>query len=206
MSDTKPSNPKDAAATTRLDLSLFPATARAYGALALVEGDQKYGGYNYRAAGVRASVYYAACGRHLDKWFNGEECDPKTGVPHLANAIACLAVLIDGIEVGNWTDDRPPALNLAALLERCQEKVATLHRIFPRRAERYTQAAQAPSETPVEDAWIVWNGGECPVPEKTLVECRLRNGDTGEDVAEVWDWSHGDYTYDIVAYRVVKQA
>lgn len=136
--DTKPSNPKDAAATTRLDLSLFPATARAYGALAMTEGDYKYGAYNYRAAGVNASVYYSAAGRHLDKWYNGEECDPKTGVPHLASALASIAVLIDGIEKGNWTDDRPPQSDVAGLLDRLQERVAHLQKVFPRQTPRFT--------------------------------------------------------------------
>lgn len=139
MSDTKPTNPKDAAATTRLDLSLFPATARAYGALALTEGDLKYGGYNWREAGVLASIYYAAAGRHLDKWYNGEERDLKTQVPHLANAIACLAVLIDAVEKGNLNDDRPPACDVAGLLTRMEENVAHLQKVFPRKAARYTE-------------------------------------------------------------------
>jgi len=134
--DTKPTNPKDAAATTRLDLSLFPASAGAYGALAMTEGDLKYGGFNYREAGVQSSVYVAACKRHLDKWFNGEECDPKTRVPHLANAIACVAVLIDSIEQGNLNDDRPPKQS-SELYDRFQEIVAHLQEIFPRKAKRY---------------------------------------------------------------------
>lgn len=137
---TKDSNPKDAAATTRLDLSLFPATARAYGALALTEGDLKYGGYNYRAIGVRASVYYAAANRHLDKWFNGEDVDPATGVPHLASAIACLAVLVDGIEIDNLNDDRPPRCNMDGLLQRAEERVAHLQKLFPNRPARHTHA------------------------------------------------------------------
>lgn len=134
--DTKATNPKDSAATTRLDLSLFPASARAYGALAMTEGDLKYGGFNYRVAGVMSSVYYAAAGRHLDKWFNGEDLDPKTGVPHLASAIACIAVLIDGVEQGNLNDDRPPA-QPSDLYTRFEEVVAHLQRLFPQRAARY---------------------------------------------------------------------
>lgn len=139
MADHKPSNvtnPKDAAATTRLDLSLFPASAIAYGALGMTEGDLKYGGYNYREAGVLASIYYAALGRHMDKWFNGEDVDPKTLVPHLANAICCLAVLIDGIEQGNLNDDRPPKQNIT-VYDRFEKNVAHLQEIFPRRAQRF---------------------------------------------------------------------
>lgn len=139
MLQSKPSNPKDAAATNRLDLSLFPATARAYGALAMVEGDQKYGGYNYRSAGVNGSIYYAAANRHLDKWYNGEENDPVTGIPHLANAIACLAVLIDGIEMGNWTDDRPPKTDLNRILTDFESRVGKIKELYPRRANRFTE-------------------------------------------------------------------
>lgn len=105
---TKPTNPKDAAAFDKAPLHLVPASFKAYTAVALAEGAMKYGSWNWRAAGVRASVYVSALQRHLDKWFNGEEFDPKTGVPHLANAAACLAVLIDSKTQMNMTDDRPP--------------------------------------------------------------------------------------------------
>ena len=136
--DTKPTNPKDVAASSRLDLSLFPLSARAYGALAMVEGDQKYGGYNYREMGVMTSVYYAALNRHMDKWYNGEEADPKTRVPHLASAIACIAILIDAIEQGNLNDDRPPAQQMG-VYDRFERVVSHLQTIFPRRVDRYRE-------------------------------------------------------------------
>jgi hypothetical protein len=139
MSDHKATNPKDGAATTRLDMSLFPSTAAAYGALAFTEGDQKYGGYNWRKAHAKASVYKAALERHMSKWFDGEEEDPATGVPHLANAIACIAVLIDAKECGTLVDDRPPAGPMPGLLARFEKKVAALFERFPRKAKRYTE-------------------------------------------------------------------
>lgn len=157
--DTKPSNPKDAAATSRLDLSLFPASARAYGALALAEGDLKYGGFNYRIAGVMSSVYYAAAGRHMDKWFNGENYDPKTRIHHLASALACIAVLIDGIEQGNLNDDRPPRQD-SRLYERMEEHVEHLQEVFPRRVPRYRA-----------------DPGDLPLPEKLdMVSVRTGSG------------------------------
>lgn len=136
MTDSKETNPKDAAATTRLDLSLFPDSAAAYGALAFVEGDLKYGGYNWRVAGVLSSVYVAAAKRHLAKWFNGEEVDPKTRVPHLASALACIAVLIDAVEHGNLNDDRPP-VQPPTVFMRFEEIVSHLQTIFPRQTDRY---------------------------------------------------------------------
>ena len=134
--DLKATNPKDAAATTRIDLSLVPDSAVVYCALAMTEGDLKYGGYNYREAGVQASVYVAALRRHVAKYTNGEWADPKTKVPHLANAIACLAVLIDGHEHGNINDDRPPVQS-SDLYDRAEEIVKHLQTIFPRKAKRY---------------------------------------------------------------------
>lgn len=135
----KDTNPKDRMATTRLDLSLLPATARAYGALAMTEGDLKYGGYNYRTAGVKASIYYAAAGRHLDKWFNGEWADQKTEVPHLASALACIGVLIDAIECNKLNDDRPPKCDMAALLDEMEQRVTHLQKIFPNGPERHME-------------------------------------------------------------------
>ena len=139
MDNKKPTNPKDRIATSRLDLSLFPDTAVIYGALAMTEGDLKYGGYNYRPAGVLSSVYVAACRRHLAKWFNGEECDPTTNVSHLANALACIAVLIDSFESGNLNDDRPPKVDVAGLLSKMETNVKYLQSLFPEGPSRFRE-------------------------------------------------------------------
>ncbi len=155
MSDTKDTNPKDAAATARLDLSLFPASARAYGALAMTEGDLKYGGYNYRTAGVQVSVYYAALNRHMDKFFNGEWAPADTQVPHLASALACVAVLIDSFEQGNVNDDRPPVQDYQGLLAAFEENVAHLQKIFPRRHARHR--ADAEVAAPAAPAALTWS-------------------------------------------------
>ena len=137
--DLKPTNPKDRAATSRLDLSLFPQTAIIYGALGMTEGDAKYGGYNYRVGGVLFSVYIAALLRHVFKCYNGEWSDAKTKVPHLASAMACLSIIIDAYEVGALRDDRPPKANIPLLLDQCEGLVAHLHQLFPEGPGRYTQ-------------------------------------------------------------------
>ncbi len=109
MSD-KPTNPKDALAVSKLPLHLVPDTVKVYAALAFAEGAAKYGGYNWRVAGVRASVYRSALERHLAKWWNGEWADEKTGVPHLASIIACAGILLDanvGRQASPMTGHRP---------------------------------------------------------------------------------------------------
>ena len=101
----KQSNPKDLISSDKLPLHLWPNTATAMGCLGLLEGACKYGRSNWRVAGVRASIYYDAAKRHLDAWFEGEELSPE-GVPHLANALACLAIIVDAEAAGKLNDDR----------------------------------------------------------------------------------------------------
>lgn len=125
--DWKDTNPKGVAATDRVPLSLMPGTAVIYGNMAFLEGALKYGRYNWRCSGVLASTYVDALGRHVLKWFGGEEVDPKTGVPHLANALACISILIDAAEHGALVDDRPPTLGAEArLLAQFQQLVQSL--------------------------------------------------------------------------------
>lgn len=112
---SKASNPKQAFGDLKAQLGLVPDTLTYFAAAAFFEGASKYGAYNWRVAGVRASTYKAAAERHLKKWFNGEEVDPVTGVPHLANAIACLGIIVDAEACGKLEDDRPPALDLGTV-------------------------------------------------------------------------------------------
>lgn len=99
-------NPKDAAGRAKLPLHLWPPAASALGSLGLLEGALKYGRNNWRATPVYASIYVAAAKRHLDAWFDGQDTAPDTGVPHLGNALACLAILVDAEAHGTLIDDR----------------------------------------------------------------------------------------------------
>lgn len=109
--DTKPSNPKDAAAFgRRVSLAVLPLRVLVRVALAFAEGDWKYGRHNYRPAGVRASVYFDAAMRHLWAWFEGQDIDPGSRLSHIDKAIAGLMVLRDSMLQGNMTDDRPPSI------------------------------------------------------------------------------------------------
>lgn len=128
--DTKDTNPKDAIGSTKIDLGLVPDTLLVYAALGFTEGALKYGRYNWRIAGVRASIYRAALQRHLVKWWNGEEADPVTGVPHLASALCCIGILIDSSQVGNLNDDRPPSIaGIGQWVDEIEKDVAHLKQL-----------------------------------------------------------------------------
>lgn len=117
---------------SRLDLGSVPSTGNYYAAEAFTEGALKYGRYNWRVAGVRASVYYAALLSHGAKWWNGQNHDPKTLVKELGSARACLDILIDAIECDMLNDDRPPSMPEGALEKlRNSPTVANLLGMYP---------------------------------------------------------------------------
>ena len=128
--DVKPTNPKDAMGAAKLPMHLIPGTAKAAMAMAFLEGALKYGKYNWRVAGVRASIYADAMERHLEKWKNGEDEDPVTRVPHLASIMACAAILIDSSVCGKLTDDRPPRAPVSPYIDSLVEHVAHLKEVF----------------------------------------------------------------------------
>lgn len=131
MSDHKLTNPKDVIGSSKLPLELVPGILIVEASTAFFEGAKKYGRYNWRVAGVRSSIYAAALLRHVSKWWNGEDADPITRVKHLANAVACIGILLDAELSGNLTDDRPPAQpQLAERIDELKDVIAHLKELF----------------------------------------------------------------------------
>jgi hypothetical protein len=127
FAEASPQNPKDIVGSTKLPLHLWPTTATAMGCVALLNGSLKYGRSNWREIGVRASIYADACQRHLAAWFEGEATDEE-GVPHLASALACLAILVDSEAAGKLIDDRQYPGGHRELVERLTPLVSMLQR------------------------------------------------------------------------------
>lgn len=150
---TKPSNPKDVIGSRKLDIGLVPDSAVVGMAEALMEGALKYGRYNWRLAGVRASIYHAACRRHLAKWWNGEDLEPATRVHHLNNAMCCLAILRDAELYGKLTDDRPPCPDrnaVAFLIDQKELSVAHLRELLSEHTPHQFTLADTTADAPVE--------------------------------------------------------
>jgi hypothetical protein len=130
VEETKESNPKDMIGSNKVPLSLVPGTTKAYLAVGHLEGHTKYGFCNWRHAGVRLSIYLDALERHVEKLKGGEWSDPSTNVPHLANAITCLSIIIDAYECGKLIDDRPLAAPVAEVIDKMSENVVHLKKLF----------------------------------------------------------------------------
>lgn len=127
---TKDTNPKDAIGVTKVPFHLIPGSAKAHLAMGFLEGALKYGKYNWRVAGVRASIYLDAMERHMEKYKNGEDVDEVTKVPHLASIMACCAIILDAELVGKLTDDRPPRADVSKLLDSLTDHVGHLSELY----------------------------------------------------------------------------
>lgn len=108
MSGVKETNPKDAVGIGKAPLSTVSAAVLMEVGVAMLEGARKYGRHNWRAAGIRYSVYYDAAMRHLMDWWEGEDLDPDSKLSHVTKAITTLIVLRDAMIQEMVTDDRPP--------------------------------------------------------------------------------------------------
>jgi dTDP-D-glucose 4,6-dehydratase len=100
-------NPKTAVGATKVPLHLVPPSAKHFLALALENGANKYGPYNWRDHAISVSVYKAAAERHLDAFWDGEDVAGDSGVHHIAHAMACMALILDAMTLGKLNDDRP---------------------------------------------------------------------------------------------------
>ena len=105
---SKVSNPKDIIGVRKAPLSCVPMNVIAEIGVGMLEGASKYGRHNYRAVGVRSSVYFDATLRHLVAYWEGEDADPDSGAHHLAKALTSLVVWRDAQMQGKCEDDRPP--------------------------------------------------------------------------------------------------
>ncbi len=172
----KPSNPKDIIGSNKLPLHLWPQTATAYGCLALLDGMLKYGRSNWRAVGVNATIYYDALDRHITAWFEGEDIDPDSGLPHLAHALACLAILVDAQAAGKLNDNRFYPGGFRKTVEAVTPHVARLKEKYKDRSPKHYTIQDAPEQDygdeccqtkcehaeSVEPAWMCPKNFSCP--------------------------------------------
>ena len=101
-----PANPKQAYGDTKVPLHLFPTTAVALGAMAFLEGREKYGSDNFRAAPIEAMTYIRAALSHIFLYREGEWVPDDSVVPHLGLALASIAILIDAHYAKSLIDNR----------------------------------------------------------------------------------------------------
>lgn len=187
MPERKPTNPKDIIGTDKVPLHLWPETATILGSLGLLDGALKYGRSNYRAVGVKASIYYDAARRHMNAWFEGEDMDPDSKLPHLAHALASLAIIVDAEAAGKLNDDRMIAGGYRGLLDRMTAHVKRLRTQHADKAPKhYTIADDANKDYGDEARDNVLPVGPQVPPEQPV---------SAEDVQPVRSWARGPLVF-----------
>lgn len=148
---TKDTNPKDACGIKKVPFSTVSVPVMAEIGAAMLEGALKYGRHNYRAVGVRASVYYDALLRHIGAWWEGEDIDPESGLNHVVKALATLVVLRDAMLQDKLTDDRPPKSKVG-WVNALNEQAKKLIEKFPNPLPAYLATDKKEKHEPTSDA------------------------------------------------------
>ena len=138
----KEMNPKDLIGSAKVGLHNVPGRVILEMGLGMQDGGLKYGTHNYRAVGVRASVYFDAAMRHLWGWWEGEDFDPdsKARLSHVTKTLTSLAVLRDSMLSGNWIDDRPLRIPGGAGILELNAEAAKIIAQYPNPVVPYLEA------------------------------------------------------------------
>jgi hypothetical protein len=100
-------NPKDLIGIKKPPTHLVPAALILQTSMAMKNGADKYGAYNWRSHPVNLTVYIAAAQRHLLQLLDGEDIAQDSSVHHAAHVAACMGIILDALATGNLIDDRP---------------------------------------------------------------------------------------------------
>lgn len=90
----------------KVRFDLMPVDALQVVAMVLTFGAAKYDDRNWEI-GMDHMRLKAAASRHWAAWEMGEDIDPETGLPHLAQAACCNLMLLSLVLRGLGTDNRP---------------------------------------------------------------------------------------------------
>ena len=77
----------------KIDITLLPSKSLEQMALAMADGSEKYGSYNFDTHSQRDHI--AGCYRHLSRYLEGEDVTDDTNLSHLAHAAARLTIALD---------------------------------------------------------------------------------------------------------------
>jgi hypothetical protein len=118
------SNPKLAAGSRKQGFQNIPPSSLIHLAQAMDDGAKKYGQMNWRESEVIASIYLDAAMRHILSYSDGEEADPISKVHHLGHCMACCAIVLDAIRMGNLVDDRHIPGDFGDFIRGLEQKVS----------------------------------------------------------------------------------
>jgi hypothetical protein len=87
--------------------TLVPSTAILCTAMAMKDGADKYGPYNWRTGSIPLMEYLDKVLRHIHAYIDGQDCAPDSNLNHLYHAAADLDIIIDSMHSSTLKDNRP---------------------------------------------------------------------------------------------------
>jgi len=117
-------NPKDVAARQKVNIALLPSSGIIHGAMACMDGSEKYQSYNWRDERISFIGYISAIQRHCLDLLDGEDCADDSLCHHLGHVIATASILIDAIENSCVIDDRPRKGRASQILAKASKTLA----------------------------------------------------------------------------------
>lgn len=114
-------NPKTRLGQVKPSITSIPPTALFHCAMAMMDGERKYGLHNWKEKDVPARIYIDAAMRHLMAWADGEEYAEDSQVHHIAHVMACCCIILDAMEQGVLIDDRSIPGQTSSVLKRFSE-------------------------------------------------------------------------------------
>lgn len=104
-------------------VSSVPPVAMIHLGMVMKNGSDKYGPFNWREGGVDLKTYYDASMRHLMLMWEGEVNDRESGLPHAAHVMACMAILLDAMELAKLQSNNPELSGMAGdLIDRISKE------------------------------------------------------------------------------------
>jgi hypothetical protein len=94
---------------------------------------------------------------------------------------------------------------VAAIREECLAEKGGRQPIFTCGNAPWNQYSPI-SDNVRDKGWIKWNGGECPVPDGSEIEYKMRDGAISFpfNYPENLRWEHINMDGDVVEYRIIK--
>lgn len=111
-------NPKQAFGVAKPSFVYIPPAGLLYVGQVMETGAAKYGPMNWRDTSVVNDTYVNATLRHLLAYWDGQDLDEESHLPHLAHVAANALIMLDAQTCGKLVDKRPTAGEIATLIRR----------------------------------------------------------------------------------------
>lgn len=119
-------NPKTIYGLAKPNLTYVPPIGLLRVGQVMNNGANKYGPMNWRDQPITNRTYIDAAFRHMLAYWDGQDVDEESHLPHLAHAAASLMIVLDALEQGVLKDDRPTVGMAANFIRQHTKKIETV--------------------------------------------------------------------------------